>query len=84
LIGRAKLRLCPLIQPAERCWLWFTKKWAKRQLCPTVFFMFTGIIQETGMVEKIERGKKSIALTVVTGAVARGLKIGDSVAVNGC
>ncbi len=46
--------------------------------------MFTGIVQETGTVEKIERGKKSIGLTVLAGTVARGLKIGDSVAVNGC
>src|SRR5260221_11434753 len=46
--------------------------------------MFTGIVQETGTVEKIEPGKKSICLTVSAGAVARGLKIGDSVAMNGC
>jgi riboflavin synthase len=46
--------------------------------------MFTGIIQETGTVEKIERGKKSIGLTISADAVGRGLKIGDSVAVNGC
>jgi riboflavin synthase len=46
--------------------------------------MFTGIVQETGAVEKIERGKKSIALTVRAKISARGLKAGDSVAVNGC
>ncbi|HXF10467.1 MAG TPA: riboflavin synthase [Desulfuromonadaceae bacterium] len=46
--------------------------------------MFTGIIQETGIVKKIEPGKKSIRLTVTAHAVARKLKIGDSVAVNGC
>jgi riboflavin synthase len=46
--------------------------------------MFTGIIQETGAVEKIARGKKSICLTILAGSVARGLKIGGSVAVNGC
>jgi len=46
--------------------------------------MFTGIIQETGTIEKIGRGKKSIRLTVSAGTAARGLKIGDSVAVNGC
>jgi riboflavin synthase len=46
--------------------------------------MFTGIIQETGMVEKIEIGKKSIALTVRANNSARGLKIGGSLAVNGC
>jgi riboflavin synthase len=46
--------------------------------------MFTGIVQETGTVEKIARGAKSIALTVRAGVSARGLKLGDSVAVNGC
>jgi riboflavin synthase len=46
--------------------------------------MFTGIIQETGTVEKIERGKKSIALTVRGGISAHGLKTGGSLAVNGC
>jgi len=46
--------------------------------------MFTGIVEETGTVEKIERGAKSIALTVRAGKSARGLKIGGSLAVNGC
>jgi len=46
--------------------------------------MFTGIVQETGTVEKITHGKKSITLTIRAGALARGLKLGDSVAVNGC
>ncbi|HVU07684.1 MAG TPA: riboflavin synthase [Verrucomicrobiae bacterium] len=46
--------------------------------------MFTGIIEETGTVEKITRGKKSIALTIRAKNAARGLKIGDSVSVNGC
>jgi riboflavin synthase len=46
--------------------------------------MFTGIVQETGTVEKVGRGKKSFSLTVSAGAAARGLKTGDSVAVNGC
>ena len=46
--------------------------------------MFTGIVQETGTVGRIARGAKSIALTVRAGVSARGLKLGDSVAVNGC
>jgi riboflavin synthase len=46
--------------------------------------MFTGIVQETGTVEKIARGAKSIALTVRAAISARGLKPGDSLAVNGC
>jgi riboflavin synthase len=46
--------------------------------------MFTGIIQETGKVEKIERKGKAIALTIRAGKSVRGLKIGGSLAVNGC
>jgi riboflavin synthase len=46
--------------------------------------MFTGIVEETGTVEKIQRGKKSIALTIHAKTSARGLKIGGSLAVNGC
>jgi len=46
--------------------------------------MFTGIVEEAGAVEKIERGKKTIALTVRAGISARGLKPGGSLAVNGC
>src|SRR5271156_795726 len=46
--------------------------------------MFTGIIEETGMVVKIQRGKKGIALTLRAKTTARGLKTGGSLAVNGC
>jgi riboflavin synthase len=46
--------------------------------------MFTGIVQETGLVEGINPTPKSIELTVRAGASARGLKLGDSFAVNGC
>jgi riboflavin synthase len=46
--------------------------------------MFTGIIEETGAVEKIVSGKNFIALTICAKTSARGLKIGGSVAVNGC
>jgi len=46
--------------------------------------MFTGIIEETGTVEHIEPAAKSIALTIRARATGRGLKVGASVAVNGC
>ena len=46
--------------------------------------MFTGIIEETGTVETIKRGAKAIALTIRAGSTARGLKLGGSLAVNGC
>lgn len=46
--------------------------------------MFTGIIEETGAVERIKPAAKSIELTVRARRCARGLKLGDSLAVNGC
>ncbi len=46
--------------------------------------MFTGIVEETGVVESIRPTDRSIQLTVRSQACARGLKIGDSLAVNGC
>ncbi len=46
--------------------------------------MFTGIVEEAGRVERIQPTPKSIQLTVRMRACARGLKVGDSVAVNGC
>lgn len=46
--------------------------------------MFTGIVEETGTVEKIERAWDSIALQVRAEKTGLGLKIGGSLAVNGC
>jgi riboflavin synthase len=46
--------------------------------------MFTGIVEETGTVEQIKPAAKSIELTVRAKLCARGLMIGDSLAVNGC
>lgn len=46
--------------------------------------MFTGIVEEAGVIEKITPTKKSIEMTVRAGTCGRGLKIGDSVAINGC
>src|SRR5438093_399266 len=46
--------------------------------------MFTGIVEETGTVERIQPGAKSIQLIVRARVCGRGLKGGDSVAVNGC
>ena len=46
--------------------------------------MFTGIIEETGTVEKIARSKNATTLVVSAGKAARDLKIGGSLAVNGC
>jgi len=46
--------------------------------------MFTGIVEETAVVERIKISAKSIELTVRAKTCWRGLKIGDSLAVNGC
>jgi len=46
--------------------------------------MFTGIVEEAGTVERIRPAAKSIELTVRAGATGRGLRMGDSLAVNGC
>lgn len=46
--------------------------------------MFTGIVEEAGVVEQIKPAAKSIQLTVRARVIGPGLKIGASVAVNGC
>jgi riboflavin synthase len=46
--------------------------------------MFTGIVEEAGVIEKITPAKKSIEMTVRANVCGRGLKTGASVAVNGC
>jgi len=46
--------------------------------------MFTGIVEEAGTVERIKPTAKSIEMTVRASVCGRGLKVGDSVAVNGC
>jgi len=46
--------------------------------------MFTGIVEETGTVERIKQGRDSIELLIQATVCARGLHIGDSLAVNGC
>ncbi len=46
--------------------------------------MFTGIVEEAGTVESIKPTSNSIRLTIRAQAIARGLKLGASVAVNGC
>lgn len=45
--------------------------------------MFTGIVEEIGQVESIQRGKQSAILTIRAKTVLEGTKIGDSIAVNG-
>jgi riboflavin synthase len=46
--------------------------------------MFTGIVEETGVVERVRPTAKSIELTVRARATGRGLRMGASLAVNGC
>ncbi|MGD0252628.1 MAG: riboflavin synthase [Verrucomicrobiota bacterium] len=46
--------------------------------------MFTGIVEEAGIVERIKPAAKSIELIVRANVTGRGLKPGGSLAVNGC
>ena len=46
--------------------------------------MFTGIVEEAGIVELITPTAKSVELTVRVNVTGRGLKAGGSLAVNGC
>jgi len=46
--------------------------------------MFTGIVEETGAIEQIRPGPESIEVIVRMRACGRGLKVGDSLAINGC
>lgn len=46
--------------------------------------MFTGIVEETGTVEKIVPGTKAIELMVRAKVCGGGLKLGSSLAINGC
>ncbi|MBQ3427892.1 MAG: riboflavin synthase [Clostridia bacterium] len=45
--------------------------------------MFTGIIEEKGIVERIVRGERSCRLTIRAERIFDDLRLGDSVAVNG-
>ncbi len=45
--------------------------------------MFTGIIEETGIIRQIAKGEKSSVLTIEAKKVLEGTQIGDSIAVNG-
>ncbi|MDF2626910.1 MAG: riboflavin synthase, alpha subunit [Symbiobacteriaceae bacterium] len=45
--------------------------------------MFTGLIEETGTVRRVERAGRSLHLTVSARRVLERLRIGDSIAVNG-
>ncbi len=46
--------------------------------------MFTGIVEETGLIESITQGEKSIRLKLLAPTVGQGARLGDSIAVNGC
>ena len=46
--------------------------------------MFTGIVEEAGTVERLVPGAEAIRLTVGLSVCGEDLKIGDSLAVNGC
>ncbi len=45
--------------------------------------MFTGIIEETGVIRSLANGQSSAALTIGASSVLKDIKHGDSIAVNG-
>jgi riboflavin synthase len=46
--------------------------------------MFTGLVEETGSVVRVQPSEKSIRLTVRAKVCGRGLKVSQSLAINGC
>jgi riboflavin synthase len=46
--------------------------------------VFTGIVEETGTVKRVTESNQSIRLSVAAKICARGARLGDSIAVNGC
>lgn len=46
--------------------------------------MFTGIVEETGVLAAITPSERSIQLVVTASVCAKSTRIGDSIAVNGC
>lgn len=46
--------------------------------------MFTGIVEEAGVVESVRPSTRSIQLTIRARVCGQGIKAGDSIAVNGC
>lgn len=46
--------------------------------------MFTGLVEETGIVNRVEPGESSVRLWVDAQVTAQGARLGDSIAVNGC
>ena len=46
--------------------------------------MFTGIVEETGTVTRVRETDRALHLTVRAKLCARGTKVGDSIAINGC
>lgn len=45
--------------------------------------MFTGLVEEVGIIEKVEKKRGGLAITVNTTLITNDLKIGDSVNING-
>ena len=46
--------------------------------------MFTGIVEETGVIRSFEEGRDAWRLVIEVALILSGIKIGDSVSVNGC
>jgi riboflavin synthase len=97
MVSRERLREAVTNQPFARLTMAGllanqSKRCQPREVCARIWsqarrlasFMFTGIVEEAGVVERIRPAEKSIELTVRAGVTGRGLKTGGSLAVNGC
>lgn len=90
-VGLYRLGLCgDLIDdhPKVRAFSGFTSKPLKNLPPPTINRqhnpMFTGIVEEAGIIKSIKPTAKGIELTVRAAVCGRGLQPGASVSVNGC
>lgn len=45
--------------------------------------MFTGIVEEVGRIQQIQKGRHSAVLTIQADKILKDIKLGDSIAVNG-
>ena len=46
--------------------------------------MFTGLVEEIGLCEDLQRSAGSARLLIQASGISCGVKIGDSISVNGC
>lgn len=58
--------------------------YAPRESTSTMSSMFTGIVEAVGNVVRLQKRGPGLRMTVDAGRTAEGVRLGDSVAINGC